>query len=694
MYHWISASVRYSAVVLHACTAITLLGFLSDQRRFCKQVRSHTTALYLDPGSIPSRLSQPDYTQSQWPAGAWPIEMHHDTVPLTDWAKQVNYSSAYYLADVQHDIWRSAEEKSSLLQKGVLQVPVSNVQRCLAQNKHWQHSRAATAVRQLYDDGATVVAQSPEVLERYRNAIHQCVGTSLHAAYETQEWDDTRVVLGSEINVLYLMVLFEYISACFALYYLSMRLTHRGWWQLGLQICAVCCEVLLILLICVLTSPVFGSTAVWNVPLNNVLLGLYTLLMAISVQLTYTVQSLMQRSPVSMGDPGVVGNTEVGKPNVEGKPNANGKPNAEGNPRQKPTRTNTPEHAHSSTMHAMIRVSKSFATHLHVYQNKTNTLSGLSGPNDTDGYQRIDEERQHVFTHTRVSPTSMRYLEYGITAPLLLMGVQSTAGGGGTPVWVLQLSYVCITACNIVAVPLHECVRQYAKAVQADVKSKLRLQTKGTAAPPPIFSGIYLDGILVDRSTNDQSIPDRRVGKRRPAQVRWADEGRADDIQFRRADRINPAVIMAQYRAAVYRYLASSWLFFAAAWPHYITCMLQFAPYYPTGIRVMVFVLPIAFAVFGILGSWTYIRILGHSYKEKVHAFYENRDNVNTFYETAGDADTADDDDAVDCPVSAQYFRSLDSCYDVCSVTIKLLVAFIVTLSGQLGPGGAGCLSK
>jgi hypothetical protein len=192
----------------------------------------------------------------------------------------------------------------------------------------------------------------------------------------------------------------------------------------------------------------------------------------------------------------------------------------------------------------------------------------------------------------------------------------------------------------------------------------------------------------VPSSTNNQNTLDKRVGKRKTAKVRWADD---DDGS---TDRIDPAVIMAQYRAAVYRYLASSWLFFAAAWPHYITCMLQFAPYYPTGIRVMVFALPMAFTIFGILGSWTYIRILGRSYKEKVHTFYENREKVDEFYETLGDADASDDDDTGDCPVSARYFRRLDSWYDVCSVTIKLLVAFVVTLSGQLGPGGATCLSK
>jgi hypothetical protein len=180
-----------------------------------------------------------------------------------------------------------------------------------------------------------------------------CTASGVHQTFESTPHSDAQAILGASVNILFIMLIFEWVSASFALYYVE-PFNNTADTAIGRLIRTCVVVSWNILLIAVVFAMIFDHR--WDIPTNNAIIGLYALFKTGIIQILY---SCVQSKPA--GDFGNI--------------------------------YNSPE---------------------------------------------------------------IHYIEYAITAPILMMGVQSTIVSNSA-IWPIQVAYVGIFTCNILGIPLHQC---------------------------------------------------------------------------------------------------------------------------------------------------------------------------------------------------------------------------------------------
>lgn len=129
--------------------------------------------------------------------------------------------------------------------------------------------------------------------ESQNNAvIHACAAAGLHQSFEKTPDNAIQSILGSSINILYLMLIFEWISASFALFYVddiqeSKPNPNLSRFKLTILCIVFAWDITLIILAFVM---VFDDR--WNVPTNNAILGMFALFKTIVVQISCTANAV------------------------------------------------------------------------------------------------------------------------------------------------------------------------------------------------------------------------------------------------------------------------------------------------------------------------------------------------------------------------------------------------------------------
>jgi hypothetical protein len=180
-----------------------------------------------------------------------------------------------------------------------------------------------------------------------------CAASGVHQTFERTPHSDSQAILGARVNILFIMLIFEWVSASFALYYVE-PFNNAADSAMG-RLIRTCVVVSWdILLISVVFAMIFDPR--WDIPTDNAIIGLYALFKSCIIHVLY---SCVPSKPA--GDFGNV--------------------------------YNSPE---------------------------------------------------------------IHYIEYALTAPILMMGVQSTIVSNSA-IWPVQIAYVGIFTCNILGIPLHQC---------------------------------------------------------------------------------------------------------------------------------------------------------------------------------------------------------------------------------------------
>ena len=268
-----------------------------------------------------------------------------------------------------------------------------------------------------------------------------CLSTLLLDTLEVPISQWNTLTLGASNNILYIILLFEWFSAAFALFYLDLgdftdaesgNVKQNPKLDNFASYFVIAWDLLFIILTWAFSSPDW-----WNVPSNNVLLGVLVALGATAVHVIYTLP--MGRS-------------------VE--------------EREKAARKKKP------VMQPFVREEgRQFSVFTH-YWNYFKSF--LFRRHAKDGYTVLQERgKQNFFRRAamtnahfqndvietnkirvldyRMTSTEIRYWEYALTAPCLMLAIQSTVFLN-SPVWVVQTCFVAIMVTNLLGVPLHQCI--------------------------------------------------------------------------------------------------------------------------------------------------------------------------------------------------------------------------------------------
>jgi hypothetical protein len=104
-----------------------------------------------------------------------------------------------------------------------------------------------------------------------------CVDTGVFPTFRHELPTDTSLVLFSSLNHWYLILVFEWISATFALFYIPMRSKNIGTYQFLTRSAMAANAVLIIV------TFVMHSRNHWDIPANNIAVGIFSLLAATGV---------------------------------------------------------------------------------------------------------------------------------------------------------------------------------------------------------------------------------------------------------------------------------------------------------------------------------------------------------------------------------------------------------------------------
>jgi hypothetical protein len=149
----------------------------------------------------------------------------------------------------------------------------------------------------------------------------------------------------------------------------------------------------------------------------------------------------------------------------------------------------------------------------------------------------------------------LRYIEYAITAPVLLIAVQGvTMGSNG---WSMYAAFTCMMATNLLGISMHRHAVNVIDAIELPLN-------EGELEP---FNG-----------TTQPRIPALTTSKNEP-------HGKT------------------VHRLGMYICLFASWIAFTASWIGYFSQVSPVFANLPENIKVMVAALPISFALFGAVGT-------------------------------------------------------------------------------------------
>ena len=174
----------------------------------------------------------------------------------------------------------------------------------------------------------------------------------------------------------------------------------------------------------------------------------------------------------------------------------------------------------------------------------------------------VHEQGDRLETHKlrmlrfRLSDTELRYVEYTLTAPVLMLAVQSIVTLHA-PIWTLQAAYLGIMLTNALGIPLHQSVSCMVRF--SDMNNK-----KGPES-----------AVLVEEAS-------------------W---------------------MAANFMWCAVCLLLGSWCFFFASWISYMVSLSRYARVFfaqPELIPIFVLILclPFFYSLFGIYASWVYVRFM------------------------------------------------------------------------------------
>lgn len=256
-------------------------------------------------------------------------------------------------------------------------------------------------------EGFTAVLQSANVTDlKYYSVESRQGGYAPRSMYVLSP---TSTVLGSSVNVAYVIVLFEWVSASFAWRYATpdMSLTDTPKIALFVQIGTVVWSVFLLVI-----TAVYHSS--WGIPTNNVILGIITMGVTTMVHVVLALQFY------------------VGAPLAD-------------------SADRIPDYP----VHHNDIPSASPMTESYMPQTRAKLVCNVS--------VFLRGSQASVSKYPTSVPlrdtTTLRYIEYAITAPLLMLGTQSTIVLNG-PIWALQVCYFSMLLCNVLGQAMHQTLLQ------------------------------------------------------------------------------------------------------------------------------------------------------------------------------------------------------------------------------------------
>lgn len=394
-------------------------------------------------------------------------------------------------------------------------------------------------------------------------------------------------VFGSSINVAYIILLFEWVSASFAWIY-AFPYKRHSWTSRVIPVVTVLWSVVLIV-----ATGVYHSS--WAIPANNVMLGIITLCAATVVHaalgLKYydtklnpfslkwapsgeTIVDDIQMAPVLYSVPDSYVRDEPSAPPEEWDAYPVGPEATLGQNIGACANWRNPAGHRDTAYRRPAPIAVKLRCNTAVF------LHGLNGrtPNvvNKNGACASFVPMQEMLNDT----TTLRYIEYAITAPLLMLGTQSTIVMNG-PIWALQVCYFSMLLCNVIGLAMHHTI------------------------------------LCVVRGVNQSG-----------------------------------ALLVPHEKGAAVLLLASSWLFFTAAWVQFSHSLLQMITQLPSVALIIVSLMISFYSSFGIAGSVAFLYL----YKSK---------DLSSVQKT---------------------LDWLNNVFDVLSVAVKVTVAAIILTSAELGP--------
>lgn len=469
---WYIASDFYKVLIFlgHAGVSVWLLILISDTETYCEEgsVIKHYVTEY-----VHNLANDPISSKGQWrPNNTWPVLSPNMPV------------DAAFLTPPNMN-------------------PILNVQRCMTSGKAFNTAEGMDEIQHIME---------------HRPKYTACALSGQFSAVEVL--DDSRYtpVLGSKNAILFLMLLFEWISASFALFYLDIfgRNNDYYWARFVTLACALAWNLTLFIM-----TFYMASTNRWFIPTNNLIIGGVVLMWAVITHILYGIPTGKPMDDARPGGYQEIGNEEGGEEAENGAAIYNPAPYSTGSDvrqRKLPGQV---------VVSSIMKLPNSEPANLSVHWT-----------DDALETEKIETLR------SKMAATELRYIEYAITAPILMMGIQSTVVLN-SPVWPLQVAYMGILLTNLYGIPLHQAV------------------------------------IFMVRIRNA-----------------FKDDGVADSISWITNSIMWTAIIM----------LIASWMAYTSAWLVFFQSVIVFFNSYPSGVAIAIVALPVFYSLFGVAASWYYIR--------------------------------------------------------------------------------------
>ena len=269
-------------------------------------------------------------------------------------------------------------------------------------------------------------------------------------------------VLGSTINVAYIILLFEWVSVSFAWLY-TFPYQRDTWTNEVNGPVLIIWNVALVIITAVNRSS-------WDIPTNNFILGTVTLIAATIVHVALLMQhnlpawfewvSLHTEDTLTPGH----ADQELMADMVDAMPDPNPAHNSDSHQHNSapsaPPWTEENEHTDldgNFNNHSRHR-SNSQASRINAGMRSPRLLCNaavfLRGP---QSMSNTDVKHTTVDPKNIKDTTTLRYIEYAITAPLLMLATQSTIVMNG-PIWALQVCYFSMLLCNVLGQAMHRSI--------------------------------------------------------------------------------------------------------------------------------------------------------------------------------------------------------------------------------------------
>lgn len=266
--------------------------------------------------------------------------------------------------------------------------------------------------------------------------------------------DSHSTVLGSSIDIAYLITLFEWVSASFAFFYLDLPLDAKLAGHFKTAVATVWNLVLLIVILALQQK--------WDTPRNNVILAVVTLSATILTHcITHWCAVFSGSNQISPVVEDLFGSPEqVNKIRPDARVQRSSPLPVLPNPGQRfaPPSTAPNQQRAQIRLRYPVNLQCNSSVFLRV---------GESGAAGLPTREQTELPLQKQATADAVSPpdaTTLRYLEYSITAPLLMLGTQSTIVMSG-PIWALQVCYFSMMFCNLLGVAAHKAIMATTKGM-------------------------------------------------------------------------------------------------------------------------------------------------------------------------------------------------------------------------------------